>query len=78
MSLANLKESHAVDKVEFEKSLNASDEKLANAECYLQELAHTKNTLAEVVTKGDKAETKIKKRKKHVHFVEKKLSLRNN
>lgn len=59
-SLAYLKESQAAEKVYLEKSLSASEEKLANGERRIQEFENSKDTMDDISSEADEAEAMSK------------------
>lgn len=55
VSLADLKESHAAEKTEFEMLLAASEKKLADVERHIETFEDNKDTLDDLMTKTDEA-----------------------
>lgn len=77
-SSADLKGTYAAVRAELEKSLAASEEKLADVERRIQEVENNKGTLYDLARKDDEAEARLKTSEEHVGFFETKMSKPGN
>lgn len=73
-SLADLQQSHVVEKADFHKSLVPSEERLTDASRRIQKVDHHNDILADLASKVDEAEGKLKSFEQQSHFLEKKAS----